>query len=311
MATPKFLKDYAVALSLFGALLIAFVSGFLVLSGQISQQVGSLHTKIDGVNKDLTTNIGKVEERATKLESAVKALGDNQSDPLKGLVHDLLAAATNALPEKPDVAARAIKIVHSLIVTMKKERRGADPEYFKTTISAMDELNNRIPVAKSVGGIQKPQLRAALYATRISLADYRSAIEPTPQIAGLTWLIYTPNSVAGVGYINHSIHLSQVNFDFSFIGQREALKVVPPLKGLLSENVVVENAYIKGGENFLDGIHWNNVVFIGARIVYRGGEVELRNVRFVNCSFDVPPSDHAGEFVNYAALANQYLIVPS
>jgi predicted PurR-regulated permease PerM len=149
MAMPKFLKDYGVVLALFGALLIAFVSGFLVISGQMSQQTSSLHTKIDDVNKDLAAQMGKVETRATKLESAVKALGDNQSNPLKGLVHDLLAAAANALPNKPQVAARAISAADSLIVTLKKQKQSADAEYFKNMVSAINELSDRVPRAMS------------------------------------------------------------------------------------------------------------------------------------------------------------------
>ena len=38
----------------------------------------------------------------------------------------------------------------------------------------------------------------------------------------------------------------------------------------------------------MDGFHWlNGITFVNMRIRYNGGEVELRNVRFVNCSFEI------------------------
>jgi hypothetical protein len=289
---------------------IAYVAGYISIANQISQLTGSLHQKIDAVNRDLTAQVGKIDTRATKLESAVKALGDNQSNPLKGLIHDLLAAATNALPNKPEVAARVISVVDSLLVTMKKERQPAGAEYFRNTVAAINELSDRVPRARPTGETNRHELASAVYSAKVSLAEYRSALEPTPPIAGLSWVIATPDAAEDVVFIGRPLTLDQVNFDLTFLGQRTGFKVNPPLKGLLSEHVTIENAYIKGGSNVLDGIHWANVVFIGSHIVYRGGEVELRNVRFVNCSFEVPRSDQGAKLVNYAALATQYLIVP-
>jgi len=289
---------------------VSVITATRTIDNQIAKQSQELTDKIAVATKEARDSNEKTNTRVTKLEGAVKTLADQQSDPLKTVIHDLLAAATNAIPGRPDVAARAVGVVDSLLATLKKEKRPADPQYFQSAIATIDELSRRIPLAKSRGETHRPELKEAVFSTKISIAEYRSALEPTPPIAGLTWLIALPNSENGVGYINVPIHSNQVNFDFSFLGQREAIKVVPPLKGLLSENVVIENAYIKGGYNVLDGIHWRNVVFIGAHVIYRGGELELQNVRFVNCNFEVPFDDRGSQITEYAALAKDHLVIP-
>jgi hypothetical protein len=59
---------------------------------------------------------------------------------------------------------------------------------------------------------------------------------------------------------------------------------------------------IEGGGQVLDGIDWENTVFINARIIYRGGPVDLKNVLFVNCTFDVPSSPRGDSLLNMAIL---------
>jgi hypothetical protein len=59
----------------------------------------------------------------------------------------------------------------------------------------------------------------------------------------------------------------------------------------------------------LDGIVWENVVFVNARIRYLGGPVTLRNVRFVNCTFDLP-AKVGRPILNYALAQELELILP-
>lgn len=59
----------------------------------------------------------------------------------------------------------------------------------------------------------------------------------------------------------------------------------------------------------LDNIVWKNVVFVNARIRYLGGPVTLKNVRFVNCTFDIPAK--VGQpILNYAVAQQPDLILP-
>jgi hypothetical protein len=58
----------------------------------------------------------------------------------------------------------------------------------------------------------------------------------------------------------------------------------------------------------LDGFVWQNVVFVNARISYRGGPVTLKNVRFVNCTFDTL-SKIGQPILNYAINLQPELIL--
>jgi len=52
-----------------------------------------------------------------------------------------------------------------------------------------------------------------------------------------------------------------------------------------ADDVRVENVTIEGAAQTLDGIHWHNVTFIGTRLRYESGDLDLDNVRFVRCRF--------------------------
>ena len=58
------------------------------------------------------------------------------------------------------------------------------------------------------------------------------------------------------------------------------------------------NAYIfaDGGGLSLDGMNLRNVVIRGAHVVYKGGPLQLRNVYFVDCTFDVRINRNAQSF---------------
>jgi len=76
-------------------------------------------------------------------------------------------------------------------------------------------------------------------------------------------------------------------------------------------NTIFDNDRFIGGTQILDGIHWRNTDFVGTHIVYEGGEIELNNVHFINCTFEVPsniaPRPKARQFLDYAALAQPEL----
>jgi hypothetical protein len=65
---------------------------------------------------------------------------------------------------------------------------------------------------------------------------------------------------------------------------------------------VFENLFFANGWQTLDRGVWINVVFINMHIKYQGGPVILRNVRFINCTFDsLRAVPHADDILQYAA----------
>jgi hypothetical protein len=67
----------------------------------------------------------------------------------------------------------------------------------------------------------------------------------------------------------------------------------------------------RGASQTLDGIHWHDITFVGVHIIYRGGDLDLQNVRFVNCTFEVPTrtpqNSRVERFIDYAALGETQL----
>ncbi len=46
----------------------------------------------------------------------------------------------------------------------------------------------------------------------------------------------------------------------------------------------------------LDGLRLRNVIFRGSKIIYRGGPIEMKNVYFVNCKFEIPRNPNGEGF---------------
>jgi hypothetical protein len=80
----------------------------------------------------------------------------------------------------------------------------------------------------------------------------------------------------------------------SSAAKQRTLKFPPP-------KVPQENPkYVVGGEKRLDGNSFHDVTFVDCKIIYGDGWLDLENVRFINCSFDVLPENTGRDF--YTAL---------
>jgi hypothetical protein len=66
---------------------------------------------------------------------------------------------------------------------------------------------------------------------------------------------------------------------------------------------LIENVIVKGGQQGLDGFDWKGVTFVGTRISYLGSPVSLEDVRFVNCTFDLPRTQRGAKLAEYVALS--------
>ena len=192
----------------------------------------------------------------------------------------------------PTIATRAVIVVNSLIAGLKDEKSPADSQYFKTVVLHLNNL---------AGKTNNPSVAKAIHATRISLAEYNSALQPEPQTGGQIE-ISRPMEHALV--ISHSPDgvARGIRFDFRKVTGNAIVVEESP-------NTLFENDIIEGGNQLLDGIKWHTVTFVGTHVSYHGGYTELENVRFVNCTFDVPvridkPRDNtkAKQFLEMATL---------
>jgi hypothetical protein len=83
----------------------------------------------------------------------------------------------------------------------------------------------------------------------------------------------------------------------------------PPASRLFADNARVENITIAGAAQTLDGIHWRNVTFVGTRLRYEGGELDLHNVRFVRCLFGFTTNDRGARIATAIAQGQTTLVI--
>jgi hypothetical protein len=83
----------------------------------------------------------------------------------------------------------------------------------------------------------------------------------------------------------------------------------PPASRLLVDNVRVANLTIEGAAQTLDGIRWKNVTFIGTRVRYEGGEVDLHNVHFVRCTFGIATNEKGARLANAISLGQASIVI--
>ena len=195
----------------------------------------------------------------------------------------------------------------SLLEAARIEARTAAPEFFELAIAALDAALR--PHSSSA------RLTEHVTLTRIELAQFHSSFTgaPGPTPAAVTGASLSPvppspevktaaeplppNSRAKDGHVmlqmprsiaaNHIFNPADAGgewIDATPMPQRAEI-FLPPATRLLVDNVRVRNLTIEGASQTLDGIHWGNVTFVGTRVRYESGEVDLHDVRFEHCTF--------------------------
>ena len=115
-----------------------------------------------------------------------------------------------------------------------------------------------------------PVLRHSAQAGALALVEYKSAITPVPSTQGTK------------AYLGEIRHIGQFTYikDSYFVGN----------------NVIATSPQ----GTTLDYMIAENVTFKDATIVYNGGPVALKNVRFINCRFVVPDSPQGDRLLTAA-----------
>jgi hypothetical protein len=90
----------------------------------------------------------------------------------------------------------------------------------------------------------------------------------SPQLSGVGWA--PKESAAQLNLIGHD-HNKDLSIGTAFI-------------------------FAKGGNVQLDGLRMRHLVFIGVHVVYRGGPVEMTDVYFVDCTFEMPSAPNSHNF---------------
>jgi hypothetical protein len=213
----------------------------------------------------VNARFSEVEKRLGKSEDAIKALGSEQSDKTNTLIKELLAQANSTIRTgKPELTERAVQAASVFIDSQKDQKVQSPPSFFRDTAISLLAVRQTSPNFAVSDNISQ---------ALVKLAEYRSA----------------SNSSA-----------KESAFDVVRSGP-EIIKIKPPYS--LNPGFLVIRGLLKNGTQTLDGIRWRNTSFENMHIIYLGGDMELSNVKFINCTFEIRTnSPKTDQFLLYAAL---------
>jgi len=246
----------------------------------------------------------KLEPGSTKLNELASRLStvEGKIDALLAIKH---IDRVGALVKKRDIAS-AIKEAESAVASLvaaKSARAPIPQEYFREAAFVIStvarESKGHLPMTEQ------------LHKVAVALTEYNSAIQPQPDLTGPRKIIDTSIHTTIATRMNVRILFGVTIFPVYVHG--DIFESSAPAK--LSSNVVIDGpavfiGMVPDASQTLDGIHWlNGVTFVNMRIRYKGGEVELGAVRFINCTFEFSNDPKAIEFASALASLGQPITI--
>jgi hypothetical protein len=216
----------------------------------------------------------------------------------RDFAYALASARTDATTGNIAAAEISVDRAESFVTVARLQSLAAQPEFITYALSELDEILNQRP--------DDSRLLEHVTLARIALAELESSLAPGgpsgDQIAAVDDSRAKHVAINAPREIAAGQTLDRRAFGGSYLDATlmpdTAEILLPPYSRAFVDNIRVENLTIAGASQTLDGIRWRNVTFIGTRLRYEGGELDLQNVRFVRCRFGFP-ADARG-----AALAN-------
>jgi hypothetical protein len=245
---------------LWGRILIVFL---VLVFGFLFKQFYSFKDNVEGQLSSLRVDIGKLQGEVERIPITLS----------KKLVDQSAQAASSG---KVAQASRSLALATTLMQSAKAEKLNPGPEYF-------DDVSRHLKV------VAERQSTAEAHRALTELASYRSSLEPQPSLAGTQKPIDTSIRIQISMRMNVSVLFGATIFPVYVHG--DIFRSPAPPK--LSNNIAIIGPAVFVGMvpdagQTLDGIHWvDGVTFVNMQIRYDGGEVELKNVHFINCTFEL------------------------
>jgi hypothetical protein len=264
-----------------------------------------------------------IEPVPTQAAAARSDLTHRSTPPWQRDVLESIDAAANQVQAGNTMQGEmAVDRGASLIEAATVSSRQPSDDFFEIASAGLDgvirhdPLNNRLLEHVTLARIELAQLRSHLAGSldadsrandRAELAGAAGSPAAAAQRSERHIAFGEPRSVAA----DHAFGPGQAGGDWldarSMSDSEEIL--LPPSSRLLVDNVRVDNLTIEGAAQTLDGIHWKNVTFIDTRIRYEGGEVDLRNVHFVRCTFGFSTDGPGSRLANAIALGQPSIVI--
>jgi hypothetical protein len=192
--------------------------------------------------------------------------------------NDALLSATQDLSSGQIGAGEvAVDRADTILTTERLISASAQPDFFAPALTALDRLLEKRP--------DDTRLFEHVTLARISLAEFQSSLAPDPPQPSVAKRIAigVPREIAAGEKLDSTSFGGQILDATLMPDTAEAL--LPPSSRAFTDNVRVENLIIEGAAQTLDGIRWHNVTFVGTRVRYESGELDLQDVQFVRCGF--------------------------
>ncbi len=224
-----------------------------------------------------------------------------------------------------------------LTLARMRSQQTVPPDFFDTVLAQFDQIlsayhtNSRLTEHVTLARIELAQLRSA---GELVPAGTPSSFKPEDLLVKGTSgaeakMKAAPQPIPGAKDSNQSepghvvigaprtlvegASLDPASLGGNFLdatGMPSASEILePPSSRLFSDNVRVENVTIAGATQTLDGVHWKNVTFIGTRLRYEGGELDLHNVRFIHCLFGFTPDERGARIATAIARGENTIVI--
>jgi hypothetical protein len=265
------------------------------------------------------------DRRMARVETAVHIIADGEGEKTRTMVDEALTISQNAAASSAELLGnmkgyldkgdrvRAVEVAynaHELLMAAKENKSPVPPGYFASTVA----LLNNLPA------VSDAEISNRLLSARVALAEYHSALQSNPELPAkelplkvASGASVTTQALSGGTVYRASNQLRLLpKTDWQAPGAVVDGSAVPSgtdllqtASGSLAKNSdSISGLTLDGVTQTLDGVEWKDVTFVNSRIRYRGGDLKLDNVHFVNCTFEVPSSSRGAQLADYATLEN-------
>ena len=207
----------------------------------------------------------------------------------------LEGAANDAAAGSLGAAEMGVDRAHSMITTARVLNSGAPTDFFAPALAEFDHIVQQHPDDR--------RLYEHVTLARISLAELvprRTRIRPPPRAAQSPAPCPSARRAESPRFRCSIPRPRRRIIDATLmrtLGDSPAARLAR-----LADNIRVENLTFAGAAQTLDGIRWRNVIFIGTRLRYEGGPLDLQNVQFIRCRFGFVNDDRGARLAS--AIAN-------
>ncbi len=234
----------------------------------------------------------------------------------RDFTYALASATTDAEAGNISAAEISVDRAENFVTVARLQSRAAQPELFVVALAQLDHILKQRP--------DDARLLEHVTLARISLAEFRSSMSPalaappdgTPSVTTSTvkggdvmHLVTTysksvgltsPREIAANQLVDRAL-LGGNYLDATLMPDTAEI-LLPPSTRSFADHIRVEDVTILGAAQTLDGIRWRNVTFVGTRLRYEGGQLDLQNVQFVRCRFGFPADDRGARLANAIVL---------